>query len=61
MGGLSHPRGERVEVFIPASDSCWFREEFVGDLLCSTGNSTQYSVITRMGKESEKAQVSVYV
>ena len=24
------------------------------DLLCSTGNSTQYSVITYMGKESEK-------
>ena len=33
VGGLSHPRGERVKVFIPASDSCWFREEFVGDLL----------------------------
>ena len=25
-----------------------------GDLLCSTGNSTQYSVITCVGKESVK-------
>ena len=24
------------------------------DLLCSTGNSTQYSVMTYMGKESKK-------
>ena len=31
------------------------------DLLCSTGNSTQYSVITYMGKESEKEWIYVYV
>ena len=31
------------------------------DLLYSTGNSTQYSVITLMGKESEKEQIYVYV
>ena len=32
-----------------------------GDLLYSTGNSTQYSVRTRMGKESEKEQIRVYL
>ena len=31
------------------------------DLLYSTGNSTQYSVITYMGKESEKGWIYVYV
>ena len=31
------------------------------DLLSNTGNSTQYSVITYMGKESEKEWVYVYV
>ena len=30
------------------------------DLLYSTGNSTQYSVITYMGKESENGCVYVY-
>ena len=31
------------------------------DLLYSTGNSTQYSVMTHLGKESEKEQIYVYV
>ena len=31
------------------------------DLLYSTGNSTQYSVITYMRKESKKEQIYVYV
>ena len=31
------------------------------DLLSSTGNSTQYSVVTCLGKESEKEWVQVYV
>ena len=31
------------------------------DLLYSTGNSTQYSVINYMGKESEKERIYVYV
>ena len=31
------------------------------DLLCITGNPTQYSVITFMGKESEKEQIHVYI
>ena len=31
------------------------------DLLYSTGNSTQHSVITYMGKESEKEWIYVYV
>ena len=37
--------------------------EMVGqwDLLYSTGNATQYSVIIYMGKESEKEWICVYV
>ena len=31
------------------------------DLLYSTGNSTQYSVMTYMGKESKKEWIYVYV
>ena len=31
------------------------------DLLCSTGNSTQYSVITYIRKESKKEWIYVYV
>ena len=31
------------------------------DLLYSTGNSTQYSVMTYTGEDSEKEQVFVYV
>ena len=31
------------------------------DLLYSTENSTQYSVITYVGKESEREQICVYV
>ena len=32
-----------------------------GDLLYSTGNSTQYSVIIYMGKEAEKEWMYVYI
>ena len=31
------------------------------DLLCSTGNSNQYSVMAHMGKESLKEWIDVYV
>ena len=31
------------------------------DLLYSTGNSTQYSAVTHMGKESKKEWIYVYV
>ena len=31
------------------------------DLLYSTGNSTQYSVMTYMGKESKKEKKSGYI
>ena len=31
------------------------------DLLYSTGNSTQYSVMTCMGKESKKEWIYVYI
>ena len=31
------------------------------DLLYNTGNSTQYSVMTYMGKESKKEWIDVYV
>ena len=40
----------------------WYMEWMVnGDLLYSTVNSTQYSVIIYMGKESEKEWIHVYV
>ena len=32
-----------------------------GDLLYSTGNLSQYSVITYVGKESEREWICVYV
>ena len=32
-----------------------------GDLLCGTGNSTQYSVIIYVGKESEREWMCVHV
>ena len=32
-----------------------------GDLLYSTGNSTRYSVITYIGKESEKELMCVHI
>ena len=47
-------------VYVYTSIKCFFfkkNKTLVGtnkDLLCNTGNSTQYSVITYMGKESEK-------
>ena len=31
------------------------------DPLCHTGNSTQYSVITYVGKESEKEGICIYL
>ena len=31
------------------------------DLLCSTGNSAQYSVITHRRKESKKELINIYV
>ena len=31
------------------------------DILYSTENSTQYSVITHMGKESEKRNIYIYI
>ena len=31
------------------------------DVLCSTGNSTQYSVMTYMGKESKKEKKCIYM
>ena len=36
----------------------WMRNK---DLLYRTGKSTQYSVVTYMGKESEKEWIYVYI
>ena len=45
-----------------ANGHCWHMEQVAnGDLLNDTGNSTQYSVIIYMGKESEKEWMHVYV
>ena len=38
----------------------YIRQIIIKDLLYSTVNSTQYSVITYMGKGSEKEQMCVY-
>ena len=37
----------------------WFHFYFFW--LCSTGNSTRHSVITYMGKESEKEEICIYI
>ena len=36
-------------------------DKFNKNPLCSTGNSTQHSEITNMGKEPKKEQIRVYV
>ena len=39
----------------------YIRQVVNKDLLYSTGNSTQYSIITYMGKEPDKEWIYVYV
>ena len=41
----------------PACTLLYLKQTTNEDLLSGTGNSTQYSVITHMGKESEKEYV----
>ena len=39
----------------------FMEQSVIADLLYSTGNSIQYSVIIYMGKESEKEWMCVYI
>ena len=55
--------GERInwETGIDKHAVLYIKEITNKDLLYSTGNSTQYSVIIYMGKESEKECMYAYV
>ena len=39
----------------------YIKQITIKNLLCSTGNSTQYSVMTYMGKDSKKEWIYMYV
>ena len=54
-------RGINQEVGINRYILLYIRQIINKGLLYSTGNSTQYSVINYLAKESEKEQVYVYV
>ena len=54
-GGINQEIGIHIYILL------YVKQILNKDLLYSTGNSTQYSVITYMGKESEKEQIYVYV
>ena len=54
-GGINQEFGINIHTLL-------YRKQIINkDLLYSTGNSTQYSVITYMEKESEKEWIYVYV
>ena len=52
---------DKLEVWINIYILLHIKQILNKDLLYSTGKSTQYSVISYMGKESEKVWVYVYV
>ena len=54
-GGISQEFGINIYTLM------YIKQIINKDLLYTTGNSTQYSVITYMGKESEKEWIYVYV
>ena len=58
MGGGG---GINQEVGIKIYTLLYIKQIINKDLVYSTGNSTQYSVITDMGKDSDKEQAHVYV
>ena len=53
--------GKDWEVGISRCKLVYIKQITTKDLLYSTGNSTQYSVMTYMGKESKKDWIYVYV
>ena len=53
--------GINYEVLINIYTLLYIKQIINKDLLYSIENSTQYSVITYMGKESEKEEIYVYV
>lgn len=38
-----------------------YKVDNMRNLLCSSGNPTQYSVVTQMGRKSEKEGICMYV
>ena len=54
-GGINQELGMNIHTLL------YIRQITNKDLLHSTGNSAQYSVITDMGNESEKEWIYVYV
>ena len=58
--GKWHGKGNQ-EIGIDIYTSLYIKQITNKDLLYHTGNSTQYSVITDMGKESEEEWIYVYV
>ena len=54
-GGINWELGIHIYTLL------WIKQITNRDLLYSTGDSTQYSVIIYMGKESEKEWIYVYV
>ena len=55
VGGIYQEFGMNIHTLL------YIKQIINKDLLYSTGNSTQYSVITYMGKESEKEWIDVHV
>ena len=53
--------GKNQEVGININTLLYIKQISSKDLLYSTGNSTQYSIITYIGKEYEKEERYVYV
>ena len=54
-------RRDKIEAGIKIYTPLYIKQIINRDLLYTIGNSTQYAVITYMGKESEKEQMYVYV
>ena len=61
QGGKGGGRGITWEIGIDIYTRLYIKQITNKDLPYSTGNSTQYSVVTYMGKESKKEWIYVYV
>ena len=61
LPGGKHGGGINWEIGIDIYTLLYIKQITNKDLLYSTGNSTQYSVMTYMGKESKKECIYVYV
>ena len=61
QGGKAGGGGMNQEIGIDIYTLLYIKQITNKDLLYSTGNSTQYSVMAYMGKESKKEWIYVYV